>query len=230
MIAATASVTGGTMTRAQTPSLMAGVGSRAGVGDDAVTDAGNISGGVDGDGDDDDDDANAAADMTVARATVNELQEQRMLRAMLIKHLDPEQTMRYEKWRSSKLPESAVKRIINATVSQSVPANVVLSVRVATKLFLGKLIEMARQVQGEWIEATGEVQAEIPDPEPLAGCYPHEGGRRGPLRPDHIAEAFQRYRWDSVGGGVGVMGTWHQQTHSGVERFGVRFGGKRMFK
>lgn len=99
------------MTRAQTPSLMAGVGSRAGVGDDAVTDAGNISGGVDGDGDDDDDDANAAADMTVARATVNELQEQRMLRAMLIKHLDPEQTMRYEKWRSSKLPESAVKRV-----------------------------------------------------------------------------------------------------------------------
>ena len=115
-------------------------------------------------------------------------------------------------------------------MSQSVPANVVLSVRVATKLFLGELIEMARDVQGEWIAATKEKQADLGEPSPPPHIIPVEGSRRGPLRPDHISEAYRRYKRDSMHGGVGVMGSWHHQTQSGVERFAIRARGKRLFR
>ena len=89
----TPSVVGGS----QAPSRLAGPGSN------------NPSG---GDQDEDDDpEANAAADMTVARGTENEIQEEKMLRAMLVKSLDREQMIRYEKWRASKIPDAAVKRV-----------------------------------------------------------------------------------------------------------------------
>lgn len=53
--------------------------------------------------------------------------------------------------------------------------------------------------------------------------------RRGPLRPDHLREAWRRYRFTGESRGVGVQQLWHAQASNGVERFSTRTG-KRLFK
>jgi transcription initiation factor TFIID subunit 11 len=53
--------------------------------------------------------------------------------------------------------------------------------------------------------------------------------RRGPLRPDHLREAWRRYRFTGESRGVGVQQLWHAQQNNGVERFSTKTG-KRLFK
>jgi transcription initiation factor TFIID subunit 11 len=81
------------------------------------------------------------------------------------------------------------------------------------------------------IATTGEKQADVP--EPPAG--PEEDGvvreqRVGPLRPEHIREAYFRYKTGGEGAGAGLQGLWHAQQQSGVERFGNGARGRRIFK
>ena len=107
-----------------------------------------------------------------------------------------------------------------------------MAVRSVTKLFAGELVELARQVQAEMITA-GEVQSEAPRP-PSLTALPEETNeeldlRRAPLRPEHLREAWRRYRLSGESGGVGVQQLWHAQQNSGTERFSTRTG-KRMFR
>ncbi len=53
---------------------------------------------------------------------------------------------------------------------------------------------------------------------------------KGPLRPDHIREAWRRYKSTVQSQGAGTLALWHHQQRSGVERFPARTGGKRIFK
>ena len=131
-------------------------------------------------------------------------------------------------------------QVVNATVSQSVPGMVSTAVRAVAKLFAGEIIEQARSVQAEWINA-GEQQSEMPTPPPPPPAPKKEGeaetaeeeqqvkDRRGPLRPDHLREAWKRYRFSGESRGVGMQQLWHAQQSSGVERFSSRTG-KRIFK
>lgn len=116
-------------------------------------------------------------------------------------------------------------------MSQSVPQNVSTAVKAVAKLFAGEIIESARNVQGEWI-AAGEKQSDLPTPPPstneAAGDDEVEA-KRGPLRPDHLREAWRRYRFSGESRGVGIQQLWHAQQNSGVERFSTRTG-KRLFK
>lgn len=140
-------------------------------------------------------------------------------------------------------------QIVNATVSQSVPANVCKAMQSVAKVFVGDLIEASRKVQSEWVAKTNEPQAEPGVRYPEWPCPEDEhietqDGRprsihpkvkpkeplRGALRPDHVREAWRRYRNGAEGGNVGNLGLWHKQQSSGVERFGVRTGGRRLFK
>lgn len=52
----------------------------------------------------------------------------------------------------------------------------------------------------------------------------------GPLLPEHLAEAYRRHREGKEAGCVGQLGLWQLQQSSGVERFGPKVGGKRLFK
>ncbi len=58
---------------------------------------------------------------------------------------------RYDVYNRAKLKTSDVRRLVNQTLSQSVPANVVTVVSSYTKMFAGILIEQAREVQAEWM-------------------------------------------------------------------------------
>lgn len=134
-------------------------------------------------------------------------------------------------------------------MSQSVPDNVVLTVRTAAKVFIGDIIESARRVQGEWIDKLDEKQVDAgvltpeASPEHDRGAAANGGDaaegeeagdrkndRRGPLRPDHLREALRRYKLSMEGGCVGLHDPWHVQQQSGVERFGARTQGRRLFK
>ncbi|CCU79168.1 unnamed protein product [Blumeria hordei] len=156
------------------------------------------------------------------------LKEERR-RHLLTRAFNQEQWQRYEAWRSSKLSDSVVRRIVNQTLSQSAPQQVILAVRSVAKIFAGDIIERSRKVQTEWLEITGENPG-LPVPNSEQSLVKAEKEkRRGPLMPDHLREAFRRHILTDQGL-VGQLGLWQQQQQSGVERFGVRIGGKRLFK
>ncbi|KAL2261780.1 hypothetical protein VTK26DRAFT_3360 [Humicola hyalothermophila] len=240
--------------REQTPSL---VGGRAPTSVSALSDSGgrggpkSVAGGAAGAGDegDGDDDGPTEVAVTADSRTKEQKEEEHRTRGMLIGTFNESQFHRYENWRAANLSKASVRRLVNATISQSVAENVVIGMRAVAKVFIGDIIESARQVQGEWIEANDEKQTDLPTPPPSAGATPNadaEGGeadeaaprekeaekddRRGPLRPEHLREAVRRYRKAREGGGVGMQWVWHQQQQSGVERFPTRTGGRRIFR
>ena len=106
-----------------------------------------------------------------------------------------------------------------------------------TKVFIGTLIERAREVQRQYALA----ERSLPSP-----SHPHEPapmearsfdtdstvGKKpeylGPLGPDHLREALRRYKRDGEGGGAGVQGT---SLGLGMPGTGsARLGGKRLFR
>ncbi len=147
-------------------------------------------------------------------------------------------------------------QLVNATVSQSVPAGVVTAVRSVTKYFLTEIIAKAQRVQDEWIAADSEEQASTewpgmvlsrdgpevqdlyeqqaklaqPEWEPEKAPLILKKPPKGPLRPDHIREAWRRYKATMQSHGAGTLELWHVQQRNGAERFPVRTGGKRLFK
>ncbi|CZR56459.1 related to transcription initiation factor IID beta chain [Phialocephala subalpina] len=127
-----------------------------------------------------------------------------------------------------------MEQIVNQTLSQSVPPNVILAIKSAAKIFAGEIIEGARKVQTEWVEVNADLQNEIQMPTPPAETNTpvekEKEKRRGPLLPDHLREAFRRHMLEGDGGLVGELGLWQHQNVSGVERFGTKIGGKRLFK
>jgi len=141
--------------------------------------------------------------------------------------------------------------ITNQTLSQSVPPSVVTTINAFTKIFMGTLIESARDVQKQWSEA----EHGIPTPPSSSGNpalqtfggddfgssqtldasqqsanendLPKDG-YRGPLLPDHIREAYRRYRKSGTGSAAGISGA---SVGLGVPGAGVaRIREKRMFR
>ncbi|KAK0638622.1 hTAFII28-like protein conserved region-domain-containing protein [Cercophora newfieldiana] len=228
--------------REQTPSVAGGKAPSA-VG--GVSDAGGRggksgagAGGEDGDGDDEGPTEVAATGTTM---TKEQKEEEHRARGMLINAFSPEQFDRFENWRAANFSKAGVRRLVNATISQSVTENVVIGMRAVAKVYIGDIIEAARRVQMEWVENTGEKQTDLPTPPASAMASPIEGAegqpaeppkddRLGPLRPEHLREAVRRYKRSFEGGGVGMQRVWHQQQQNGTERFPPRTGGRRIFR
>ncbi|KAF2668834.1 histone-fold-containing protein [Microthyrium microscopicum] len=151
---------------------------------------------------------------------------QRERNNMLLDRLNPEQTERYDRFRRAKLSNASVRKLINHTLSQSVPPSVVTSVSGMTKIFLGELIEKALGVQREWQAAsttlpTGE---KIDDNAPIVERTKRQDC--GPLTPDHFREALRRYKKESVGNAAGFLGL----SMKGKENTAARVNGRRLFR
>ena len=115
-------------------------------------------------------------------------------------------------------------QIVNQTLSQSVPASVILAIKSVTKVFIGEMIEGARKVQAQWDE-TDEEMAVLPGSDNKATKQ-----LKAPLQADHLREALRRHKTAGEGSNTGQLGLWQLQQHSGVERFGTKVGGKRLMK
>jgi len=66
-------------------------------------------------------------------------------------HMPDWQLERHGTWKRSKLKPQTVRTLVNQTLSQSVPANVITVVQAYTKMFAGLIVEGARDVQAEWL-------------------------------------------------------------------------------
>ncbi|KAK5238977.1 hypothetical protein LTR16_012448, partial [Cryomyces antarcticus] len=73
---------------------------------------------------------------------------------LLVQALSPDQAERYDIWRRVRLKKETVRKITNQTLSQSVPASVVTTINGYTKVFIGEIIDRAREVQTEWMAAS----------------------------------------------------------------------------
>lgn len=111
----------------------------------------------------------------------------------------------------------------------------ILAVRSVAKIFAGEMVEGARRVQTQWLEASGEDQTTgLPSPPAENGTVKEKEKeketRRGPLLPDHLREALRRLKLERDGGLSGQLGLWQLQQSSGVERFGAKSMGKRLLR
>ncbi|KAL6722199.1 hypothetical protein ACLMJK_001306 [Lecanora helva] len=98
--------------------------------------------------DEDDDDDGGEAMMGEGEAVDAEAEVKKM--AVLMGAFNAEQTDRYTMLRRAKLKKETVRKIVNHTVSQSVPPMVITTINGYTKTFIGTLIERARDVQQQW--------------------------------------------------------------------------------
>ncbi|KAK9789151.1 hypothetical protein SCARD494_09350 [Seiridium cardinale] len=167
-----------------------------------------------------------------AARTKEEIKEEERLRALLKQKMDDNQFHRYEVWHQSKIQIGNIRKYINSVTSQSVAANIPQAMQVVCKLFLGDMVEEARRVQQEEIRA-GVKQTDLPDEKENEEGISEESKhrRQPPLRPEHLSEAYRRWkRSGATGGSGGNTMHWSQQTRNGTERFAPRAGGRRIFR
>ncbi|KAI0471833.1 histone-fold-containing protein [Xylariaceae sp. FL0804] len=203
------------------------VGGRAGT--VVSTKDGEMDGGRDGEGDNSFEVPENMASTSAARSK-EQLEEERELLALLKSRMDARQFSRYEVWHRATLKNNDVKRHINSVTSQSCPASVHQMMQVVCKMYLGDIVEAARDIQQEWVEL-GEKQTDLPDDELEPSNENSKFRRRAPLRPEHLREAYRRRKAAAEGGGtLGSLTVWSQQVQNGTERFAPRAGGRRLFK
>ncbi|RDW95071.1 histone-fold containing protein [Coleophoma crateriformis] len=180
---------------------------------------------------DEEDDVNDEHAIDVSAKSQEEKQKEMENRSLLVKEFNPHQFARYEAWRAARLQDSSVRKLVNQTLSQSVPPSVILAIRSITKVFAGDLIEGARKVQTQWLDTAEEDQTgKLPTPPADDDTTKEKETRRGPLLPDHLRESLRRYRLSRDGGSVGHLDLFQHQHQSGVERFGVKVRGKRLMR
>jgi transcription initiation factor TFIID subunit 11 len=145
---------------------------------------------------------------------------------MLLDAFTPDQTERYETWRRVKLRKESVRKLINHTLSQSVPVSILMTVNGYTKVFISELVERARDVQLEWLAAAEKLPTDeaVPETAPLKERIKIED--RGPLTPDHVREAYRRYKKDREGGCAGLLGL----SLLGRESTAAKTGGRKLFR
>ncbi|EEQ81624.1 hypothetical protein NCER_101878 [Vairimorpha ceranae BRL01] len=84
-----------------------------------------------------------------------------------IDDLSEEDLHRYETFRRSNFPKNVVKKFIASVIGQAVNPNMVIAVSGLAKIYVGEMVELAKQVQ-------------------------EEKNNNGPLLPSHIHEAHRR--------------------------------------
>lgn len=134
--------------------------------------------------DDEEEDEDVAVASSVATNSANngisndnttkqlEEEEERARMKILLSNFDDEQMSRYEAFRRANINRSSVKRLANAVLNQSITGNVAVALSGMSKMFVGDIVELARDVRNR-----------------------AEPGKDGePLRPEHIREAWRLYK------------------------------------
>ena len=100
-----------------------------------------------GEDEEDDDDGIGFGGVTAQDpSTKNEAQEREKLR-LLLAHFSEDQMSRYEAFRRANLNRNAIKKLANSVLNQSISANVAVALSGLAKVFVGELVEKAREVE-----------------------------------------------------------------------------------
>ncbi|RKP39275.1 TAFII28-like protein, partial [Dimargaris cristalligena] len=86
-----------------------------------------------------------------------------------LENFSPIQQERYEAYRRSALNKSVVKRLISNILNQTASSELAFVVAGFGKVFIGEIVEKARDIQEQW-------------------------GDEGALSPAHLREAYRRYQ------------------------------------
>ncbi|CAG8840479.1 32485_t:CDS:2, partial [Gigaspora margarita] len=125
---------------------------------------------VEDDDDDEDEEVGATVESDLQRAQMrSRVYEQHN---MLLKAFSKEQTERFEVYRRSALSKPNVKKLVSGILGQPCSNNISIVVAGFSKIFIGEIVEKALDIKKEW-------------------------GSEGPLSPDHIREAFRRYKQET---------------------------------
>lgn len=95
------------------------------------------------------------------RATEASKKQEKEHERMLLQAMDADQSDRYATYRRIRLRPQIVRRLVNQTLSQSVPQPVIIAVTSYSKAFIGELIDRALTVRDEW----AAVRTHIPNPD-----------------------------------------------------------------
>ncbi|MCJ1467508.1 transcription initiation factor TFIID subunit 11 [Pseudocyphellaria aurata] len=187
--------------------------------------------------------------------------------SILVDAFSKEQNDRYDVFRRVKLKKETVRKITNQTLSQSVPPAVITTISGSTKVFVGNLIQRAREIQLQFASPSSSPSpppSQFPNSQSFASSLPassatfvhiehddddlfapgtstgnlsfeqtkesNEDQDLGPLLPDHLREAFRRYKRSGEGGGAGVGGVSVGLGIQGNAAARVAKGGKRLFR
>ncbi|KAI8099018.1 hTAFII28-like protein conserved region-domain-containing protein [Halteromyces radiatus] len=91
---------------------------------------------------------------------------------ILLENFTEDQLQRYEAYRRSALNRTNVKRLVSQVMNQQCSQTMAFVVAGFAKVYVGEIVEKAREVMEEW-------------------------GQSGAIRPDHIREAHRRYKQSS---------------------------------
>ncbi|KAJ3342347.1 transcription initiation factor TFIID subunit 11 [Gonapodya sp. JEL0774] len=96
----------------------------------------------------------------------------------LFKQMSEEEWKRMETYRRTKIPDNVIKKIVSNITGQTATKNVIIAISSAAKVFAGEIVERAKEAQKDWSDT-------------------------GQLRPDHLREAYRRYREEQEGSMAG---------------------------
>ncbi|KAF5093690.1 hypothetical protein D0Z03_002315 [Geotrichum reessii] len=172
----------------------------------APTAATNDDGEPDGEEEEDDDDGIGFGGVTAQDpSTKNEAQEREKLR-LLLAHFSEDQMSRYEAFRRANLNRNAIKKLANSVLNQSISGNVAVTLSGLAKVFVGELVEKAREVEQQM------------DREFIENYKKENDGKEPPLlpiRPEHLREAWRLYRKEM---GTVPAAQWRRQGGEGDGR------------
>ena len=112
------------------------------------------------------------------------------------------------------------------------PDVIVKTVNGFTKVFVGEIVEKAREVQAQWLAAEkGQREEEVArlgdgEQKEREMLRARVLDNEGPLMPDHIREAMRRYRKGREGGDGGMRGVSLAAMRGGL----TGLGGRRLFR
>lgn len=165
------------------------------------------------------------------------LDEQKQRFAALFEAADEDQEDRLTSHRQFHLSDAKLRKIVNQTLSQSVPKTVIQAVSAYSKLFIGELIEKAIEIQRQ----NALAGKSYPTPDPQVKKEPDEPAVQdgepekeakeepiGPLLPDNLREALRRMKRDGDYGGAGFEGASLDMGTLGARS--AALGGRRLFR
>lgn len=98
---------------------------------------------------------------------------------ILMQAMDADQSERYATYRRIRLKRETVRKLVNQTLSQSVPQPVIIAVTSYSKAFIGELIDMALTVRDEWTAARTHIpNPDLPPAVLIAGLHEPFGHRK----------------------------------------------------